>query len=198
MGQRIIGLTGGIATGKSTVAHYLAQHHQIPILDADLYARQAVVVGSPILAAIAQRYGPTLLNPDGSLHRARLGEIIFQDPAEKTWVEAQIHPWVRQRFAQEMAELAAAPVVVQMIPLLFEAGLTAQVTEIWVVACPEAQQLERLQGRDNLTATAALARIHSQWPLGDKIARAHHVLHNDGSLPNLYHQIEIALQAPVA
>ncbi|NJN22177.1 MAG: dephospho-CoA kinase, partial [Leptolyngbya sp. RL_3_1] len=134
--QRIIGLTGGIATGKSTVSDYLAQHHGLPVLDADIYAREAVASGTDILAAIAQRYGSRVLKPDGTLDRPVLGQIIFTDPTEKTWIEQQIHPFVRQRFAEHMAELADSVVVVQAIPLLFEANLTEQVTEIWVVACP--------------------------------------------------------------
>jgi dephospho-CoA kinase len=115
MGQRIIGLTGGIATGKSTVSDYLAQHHGLPVLDADLYAREAVAPGQAILKAIAQRHGPTLLHGDGTLNRPALGKIIFTDPAEKHWLEQQIHPFVRRRFADQMAELRNTPTVVQLV-----------------------------------------------------------------------------------
>ncbi|WP_008312277.1 dephospho-CoA kinase [Leptolyngbya sp. PCC 6406] len=193
MGQRIIGLTGGIATGKSTVSHYLETHQGLPILDADLYAREAVAVGAPILAAIAQRYGPGLLHADGSLNRPQLGQIIFNDQGEKGWVEQQIHPFVRQRFAQEMATLGAMPTVVQAIPLLFEANLTDQVTEIWVVTCPEAVQIQRLMVRDGLDRESAIARIRNQWPLAEKAARAHYVIANDTTLEALYPQVERGL-----
>lgn len=195
MGQRIIGLTGGIATGKSTVAQYLESQHGLPVLDADVYARQAVAPGSTILAAIARRYGPPILQADGTLDRSQLGQIIFRDPAEKTWLEQQIHPFVRQRFAQAMAQHAAAPVVVQVIPLLFEADLTHQVTEIWVVACSADMQLQRLMERNRLTPTAAAARMQNQWPLAQKAARADVVLDNDTTLPHLYEQVEVALTA---
>jgi dephospho-CoA kinase len=193
MGQRIIGLTGGIATGKTTVSRYLADRHGLPVLDADVYARQAVAVGSPILTAIAQRYGPHLLNADNSLDRPALGRIIFSDTDEKRWVEAQIHPFVRQCFATAMAAQSPDATVVQAIPLLFEAELTDQVTEIWVVTCPEPLQRQRLQARDGLSETDAIARIRSQWPLADKAARADVVLTNAGSLTTLYQQVDQAL-----
>lgn len=195
MGQRIIGLTGGIATGKSTVSDYLQRQYQIPVLDADQYAREAVEPGSAIWTAIATRYGPDLLLPDRTLNRARLGEIIFQDEAEKRWLEQQIHPFVRQRFAQAMATLAV-PTVVHAIPLLFEANLTDQVTEIWVVACPVAQQRQRLMARNRLTVEQANARIQSQLPLAEKMARADVVLDNSASLEALFRQVDQALQPP--
>lgn len=192
--QRIIGLTGGIATGKSTVSQYLQTRHQIPVLDADSYAREAVEPGGAILAAIAQRYGDTILLPDHTLNRRRLGDMVFQDPQEKQWLESQIHPFVRQRFQAEMARLSSVPIVVQAIPLLFEAGLTDQVTEIWVVTCPEAQQQQRLMARNHLTAEQAIARIHSQLPLADKVAQADVVLDNSTDLATLFRQVDRALQ----
>ncbi|WP_204136927.1 dephospho-CoA kinase [Halomicronema sp. CCY15110] len=197
MGQRIIGLTGGIATGKSTVAEYLAAQYHLPILDADLYARQAVAPGSPILGAIAARHGPAILLTDGTLNRARLGQIVFSDAAEKAWLEQQIHPFVRQCFATAMAQLSGATTVVQAIPLLFEADLTDQVTEIWVVTCTPETQLQRLIARNQLTPTAAARRIANQWPLAEKVDRANVVLDNETTRPRLYQQIDAALRATV-
>jgi dephospho-CoA kinase len=194
MGQRIIGLTGGIATGKSTVADYLARVHQLPVLDADIYARQAVEPGSVVLAAIGDRYGKSLLNPDGSLNRAKLGDIVFSHPAEKIWLEQQIHPVVRQYFAEAMGNLADAPMVVQVIPLLFEANLTDQVSEIWVVTCPLGQQRHRLMERNSLTLEQANARIHSQMPLAEKTARADVVIDNSDDLTELFYRVDQALQ----
>jgi dephospho-CoA kinase len=194
MGQRVIGLTGGIATGKSTVANYLAQRHQLPVLDADIYARQAVEPGSVALAAIAHRYGTALIHPDGTLNRGRLGEIVFNHPAEKTWLEQQIHPVVRRCFGQAMAELSQAPVVVQVIPLLFEANLTDQVSETWVVTCPLDTQRQRLMARNRLSAEQAEARIQSQMPLAEKVARADVVIDNSADLPTLFGRVDQALQ----
>jgi len=193
IGQRIIGLTGGIATGKSTVSRYLEEKHQIPVLDADVYARQAVDVGSPVLGAIVARYGAAMLNPDGSLNRGQLGELVFHDAQEKEWLEQQIHPVVRQCFRQAMADLADVPIVVQAIPLLFEAGLTDQVTEIWVVACDPDQQRQRLMTRNGLTIEQAEARIASQMPLAEKIALADRVLDNSGDVETLFRQVDQAL-----
>lgn len=194
MGQRIIGLTGGIATGKSTVADYLAQRHQLPVLDADIYARRAVEPGSPVLAAISHRYGSVILQGDGTLNRQKLGEIVFNDPAEKTWLEQQIHPVVRRCFGAAMAELSQAPVVVQVIPLLFEANITDQVSEIWVVTCALADQRQRLIQRSGLSAEQADARIHSQMPLSEKVARADVVIDNSADLPALFRCVDEALQ----
>ncbi len=194
MGQRIIGLTGGIATGKSTVSDYLAQRHHLPVLDADLYARRAVEPGSLALAAIVARYGVALLHPDGTLNRGRLGEIIFNDPAEKTWLERQIHPVVRRCFGAAIAELFQAAVVVQVIPLLFEANLTDQVSETWVVICPLETQRQRLMQRNGLSTEEADARISSQMPLADKVVRADRVIDNSAALPALFRLVDEALQ----
>ncbi|ASC71058.1 Dephospho-CoA kinase [Halomicronema hongdechloris C2206] len=190
---RIIGLTGGIATGKSTVSHYLEQHHGIPVLDADAYARQAVVPGSPIFQAIVQRYGTAMVQPDGELDRRRLGDVVFYNTDEKRWLEQQIHPFVRQCFAQAMVRLQDCPVVVHSIPLLFEANLVDQVTESWVVICSEAQQCQRLMARNQLSRTDAIARIQSQMPLLDKAARADVVLDNSTTVAALYGQVDQAL-----
>lgn len=100
---RRIGLTGGIGTGKTTVSRYLAKTYQLPILDADIYARNAVKPGSPILKRIADRYGAEILLANGTLNRRYLGQLIFNDAAERQWLEQQIHPYVREAFAQEIA-----------------------------------------------------------------------------------------------
>ncbi|MEO1094560.1 MAG: dephospho-CoA kinase [Cyanobacteria bacterium J06638_28] len=195
MGQRVIGLTGGIATGKTTVSRYLESHHGLPVLDADIFARQAVEPGSAILSAIVQRYGPSLLHDDGTLDRLQLGQLIFTDAAEKVWLEQQIHPFVRRRFAAAMATLNTEPTVVQVIPLLFEANLTTQVTEIWVVICSEAVELARLMARNHLSKAAAQTRMTNQWPLATKAKRADVVLDNSSTLENLYAQVDQALLA---
>lgn len=194
--QRRIGLTGGIATGKSTVSDYLAQRHQLPVLDADIFAREAVAVGSGILDTIAQRYGHAILQGDGTLNRPQLGQIIFGDAAEKAWVEAQIHPYVRDRFAQELLLLPSTATVVLSIPLLFEAQLTATVTEIWVVHCDATQQRERLMARNNLSRAQAQQRIAAQLPLAQKCAAADVVLDNTGSRDRLYGQIDRLCSSP--
>lgn len=192
---RIIGLTGGIATGKSTVSNYLADYYQLRILDADIYAREAVTVGSPILEKIFQRYGQTVKQPDGSLHRTALGDIIFQHHQEKQWLESQIHPYVRSRFFTALQDNPdpTSPVVC-VIPLLIEANLIDLVTEIWVVTCNFTQQLERLQKRNHLSQAQAQARIQSQMPLTEKVKFADVVLDNSLDLATLQQQVDQALK----
>ena len=189
--KRIIGLTGGIATGKTTVSNYLAHRYQLPVLDADIYAREAVQVGSPILSKICERYGSGVQLPDGTLNRKRLGEIVFSNPAQRQWLEQQIHPYVRDRFQSELNTLVA-PTVVLVVPLLFEAGMTDLATEIWVVTCSPEQQLRRMIERDRLSLEQAQARINSQLPLAEKVARADVVLDNSSTPEALLKQVDLA------
>ncbi len=190
--QRIIGLTGGIATGKSTVSNYLANQYQIPVLDADIYARHAVGKNSPILALIFERYGEQVKLINGDLNRQALGEIIFNNPAEKTWLESQIHPFVYQCFVRDLNTISS-PIVVLSIPLLFEAKMTDLVTEIWVVTCSFEEQINRLKLRNNLLESQAISRINSQLPLQQKVAQADVVLENNQDLNSLFLQIDFAL-----
>ncbi|WP_172657217.1 dephospho-CoA kinase [Myxosarcina sp. GI1] len=194
LSRRIIGVTGGIATGKTTVTNYLATKYNFPVLDADLYAREAVAIGSPILTAIFIRYGDRLKLADGSLNRSALGEIIFNNSDEKRWLESQIHPFVRDRFNSESQNLHDKTLV-YAIPLLFEANLTNLVTEIWVVYCDRAIQIERLQQRDGLSREQALARIDARFPLADKIERANIVLCNNTNRDFLLHQVDKAVKS---
>ncbi|MEA5570535.1 dephospho-CoA kinase [Calothrix sp. UHCC 0171] len=191
MKKRLIGLTGGIATGKSTVSKYLAEKYQLPILDADIYARDAVAVDSPILKQISQRYDNILL-ADNSLNRQKLGEIVFKNHNERVWIESLIHPYVREKFNQEITKFTCETLIL-VIPLLFEVGLTNLVTETWVVSCSEAQQLARLMQRNNLTLEQAQARIQSQMPLSEKIKLADVVLDNSRSLEMLLKSVDAAI-----
>jgi dephospho-CoA kinase len=192
--QRIIGLTGGIGTGKTTVSNYLSERHHLPVLDADIYAREAVQLGSPVLSKIYDRYGFGIMLPDGTLNRKRLGEIVFNDTTQRQWLEQQIHPYVRDRFGSELNTLAA-PTVVLVVPLLFEAGMTDLVTEIWVVSCSPEQQLKRMMERDRLNLEQAQARLNSQLPIQEKVARADVVLDNSSTPEALLKQVDLALHS---
>lgn len=187
-----IGLTGGIGTGKSTVSHYLETRYRLPILDADRYARDAVAPESPIFTAIVERYGRQVKHPDGSLDRRALGAIVFRDASERQWLEAQIHPFVRDRIADEL-QILSEKMAVLAIPLLFEANMTDLTDEIWVVWCTPEQQLARVTARDRLSAAQARERIASQMPLAAKMKRADRVLDNSGTQDALYAQIDRAL-----
>lgn len=196
MSPYIIGLTGGIGMGKSTASRYLGQAHSLPVLDADVLAREAVQPGSPVLEAIAarysDRYGNGVLNPDGSLDRTALARIIFQDEGDRRWVEEQIHPYVRDRMQQETQMLAGT--VVWSVPLLFEAGIATAVDQVWVVYCTAQQQRERLLAR-GLSAEQIEARIVAQWPIEQKLAQAHVTLDNTSTLRTLHQQIDDAVEA---
>jgi dephospho-CoA kinase len=184
---RVIGLTGGIATGKSTISNYLAQQYHWPVFDADIYSRAAVLPGTAGLAAIVDRYGSEVLLADGTLNRAKLGEIVFTYANERQWLESIIHPYVRQCFAQDLSQVTDTAVAV--IPLLFEANLQNIVSEVWVVTCSPQQQLDRLQTRNQLTLEQAQARIKSQMPLAAKVRLADVVLDNSGTTADLIEQI---------
>jgi dephospho-CoA kinase len=196
--MRLIGITGGIGTGKSTVTNYLHARYNLPIWDADIYARSAVAVGSPILDRISQRYGNSILQPDGTLDRHQLGKIIFSSPDERQWLETQIHPYVRTCFETEIRQLPSDGTAILAIPLLFEAQMTDLVTEIWVVSCDFSTQLARIMTRDKLTTAEAQMRIQSQMSLNDKIALADISLDNSGSIVNLQQQIDLGISPHIS
>lgn len=198
---RAIGLTGGIGTGKTAISNYLADTYKFPILDADIYAREAVHPGSPILNSIVERYGADILLLDGSLNRSELGNIIFCNPAERQWLEQQIHPDVRRRFVEGTQSCIAALsqvsqntlTFVLVVPLLFEAEMTDLCTEIWVVYCSPEVQLERLMQRDGLSGDRASARINAQMPIAQKCQKADVVLDNSSTLDSLFLQVDAQL-----
>lgn len=204
--QRRIGLTGGIATGKSSVGRLLAAQG-LPVLDADQFAREALAPDSPGARAVLARYGDAVRQPssdgDGARHaaqdvidRASLGRIVFADGAERCWLEQLVHPLVRQRFTQALERLDGESSVVLMIPLLFEAGLESLCSEVWLVDCDPQQQLQRLMARDGLSAEEAQSRIDAQWPLERKRALVDHIIDNRGDAGSLEPQLRSALNRP--
>ncbi|MEO0854453.1 MAG: dephospho-CoA kinase [Cyanobacteria bacterium J06648_11] len=192
--RRAIGVTGGIGTGKSTVADFL-QEMGVAIADADRLARDAVAPGSPVLEAIRERFGADIFTTAGDLDRRALGAIIFAQPEERQWLEAQIHPYVRQQLLEFVRNREGAEAIALVVPLLFEAGMTDLVSEVWVVTCSPDRQRERLRQRDGLTEEAIAARVASQWSLTEKVKRADVVLENDGGLDELRSRVELALQS---
>lgn len=193
MAQRRIGLTGGIATGKSSAARLLEQRHGLPVLDADLYARQALEPGQPATEAVLARFGTGVMSNSGVVDRRALGAIVFNNQDERRWLEQLVHPIVRQRFDQELVRLDTNPAVVLMIPLLFESGLEALCSETWLVDCDESQQLQRLMARDQLNEAEAQARMNAQWPLARKRPLADVLISNRGDAAALNAQLEDAL-----
>jgi dephospho-CoA kinase len=195
--QRRIGLTGGIASGKSSVGRLLAERG-LPLLDADVFAREALAPGSPGARAVLQRYGERVRagdsHPDETvIDRAALGRIVFADAAERRWLEQLVHPLVRARFEAELEALAEAPIVVLVIPLLFEVGLEALCSEVWLVDCDADQQLQRLMVRDRLSEADARARLAAQWPLARKRPLAERLIDNRADPAALPAQLRTAL-----
>jgi dephospho-CoA kinase len=172
-------LTGGIATGKS---YCLAKFAELgaATLDADRLAREAVASGTPGLARVVDRFGPSILLPDGSLNRAALGRIVFTDRTARADLEAIVHPEVYRRVSGWFANLPAGTnIAVADIPLLFETGHQHDFDRVIVAACEPAEQLRRLIARDGLTADAAQARLDAQWPIDEKVERADYVIRTD-------------------
>ncbi|MEY4007302.1 MAG: hypothetical protein RLZZ467_322 [Gemmatimonadota bacterium] len=184
--MHVIGLTGNIAAGKSTVAAGLTAAG-LPVIDGDTLAREVVAPGTPALAAIVARWGPTILAADGTLDRAALRRRILADPADRTALEAITHPAIAARRAARTAELAAtgAPVVICDIPLLFEAQLEDTVDEIVLVDAPVAVRRARLIRDRGIAPSEADALIAAQMPAERKRAYADVVIENAGSRADL-------------
>ena len=178
---KLVGLTGGIATGKSTVARLIAQRG-IPIVDADQLAREAVEPGQPALAEIARLWPQVLLAGDGRLDRKRLGGIVFADPDARRRLEAILHPRISELCDARAAALAAAghKLAFYEASLLVETGRHREFDGLVVVTASPEAQIERAMARDHLTRDQARARIDAQLPMADKIAVATHVIDNGG------------------
>jgi len=189
-GVRLIGLTGGIASGKSSVA-LLLERLGAAVVDADRLAREVVEPGEEALQRIAAAFGERVLNSDGTLNRAALGEIVFADQQARRTLEAITHPAIKRRAEERLARLREAGVetAFYVAPLLFEAGRAAGFSEIWVVYLERETQLERLMARDGLDREAALARMASQMPMEEKRRLGSRVIDNGGSREELEAQV---------
>ena len=179
---RIIGLTGGIATGKSTVASFFSEH-KIPVIDADQLAKEAVQPGSHGLEQITELFGREILAQDGTLDRKRLAAQIFSDTEKRRQLERILHPEIKrlseERIAQEI--VAGNRLLIYMAPLLIEAGVTDRVDDIWVVTVRPEVQLERLMLRDRITLEQAQRIVASQMPLSEKESYGSVVIDNSGT-----------------
>ncbi|TWT08940.1 dephospho-CoA kinase [Planomicrobium sp. CPCC 101079] len=186
----IIGLTGSIASGKSTVSKMLADLGY-PIVDADVVARQVVEPGTQTLKEIEAIFGTQVILPDGTLHRSKLGQMIFNDPASRQQLNAVIHPAIRKELLRQRDAFLAEghETVVLDIPLLFESKLLNFAEKILVVSVTEENQLNRLMERNGLTEQEALARIGSQLPMAVKEAGADAVIFNNGTLEETRRQL---------
>ena len=190
---KIVGLTGGIASGKSTVAGIL-RDLGASVVDADQVAREVVEPGTPALAEIAERWGEDVLDDDGNLDRNALGDIVFGDDEQRAALNAITHPRIAQASQQKLAALAARGVaaVVYEAALIVENGLHTGgwMDGLIVVSVSPEVQRERLMRRDQISAADAAARLAAQLPLADKIAAADYVIDNSGSMEETRVQVE--------
>ncbi|MBD8026255.1 dephospho-CoA kinase [Ureibacillus sp. Re31] len=191
----IIGLTGSIASGKSTVANML-KDYGLPIVDADLVARIVVEPGTPTLQKIVEAFGEVALTEDGAMNRQKIGEIIFNDEEKRKQLNSIIHPAIRQEMLRQRDEHVAkgAQTVIMDIPLLFESKLQHFVDKILVVSVTEETQLKRLMERNQLSEQEATARISSQLPLSIKEQGADAVINNNGTIEETAEQLQRILR----
>ncbi|MFD1206933.1 MULTISPECIES: dephospho-CoA kinase [Sporosarcina] len=187
----IIGLTGSIATGKSTVANML-RAKGFPIVDADVISREIVEPGSPVLKEISEAFGEGALREDGTMNREWIGARIFGDETERQKLNRIMHPAVRKEMLRQKDEWLGkgAQIVIMDIPLLFESKLQHFVDKILVVSASPKVQKERLMARNHLTEEEADDRIHSQLPIAEKESGADAVIYNDGTLKETEKQLD--------
>lgn len=172
----IVGLTGGIGCGKSTVARHFIDLG-ITCIDADQTARDVVEPGEPALTAIAQHFGQEVIQPDGTLDRRRLRELVFAEPSARTWLNNLLHPLIRERMLQQCRQ-AQGPYCLLMVPLLFENHLQSLVQRTLVVDVDEATQIRRTMLRDNTSEAQVRAIIAAQCPRQQRLDLADDVLSN--------------------
>ncbi|GAE30129.1 dephospho-CoA kinase [Alkalihalobacillus hemicellulosilyticus] len=190
-----IGLTGGIASGKSTVSKMM-QGLGLPIIDADLIAREVVEPNSVGLRLIVERFGEVVLAENGTLNRAQLGQIIFANPTKRIQLNDLIHPLIRERMNERKEQLLAAgrSTIVYDIPLLYESELFHLVDNVLLVYVDQETQLKRLMKRNQLSEREALERIQSQMSLEQKKERADAIIDNTRTLAETHHQLISILQ----
>jgi dephospho-CoA kinase len=189
--MRLIALTGGIATGKSSVARMLTARGAT-VIDADVLAREAVLPGEPTLERVVQRFGADVLLPDGTLDRRKLGEIVFADPEARHDLERITHPRIIELSQQRIAAGLAsdAPLVAVDIPLLYEGERESTFPGVLVVYAPPEVQIERLRERNGLDEAAAQQRLDAQLPIDEKRRRATWVIDNSGDLDATQGQVD--------
>ncbi|RLC64402.1 MAG: dephospho-CoA kinase [Chloroflexi bacterium] len=188
----LIGLTGNICTGKSTVAGMLAELGA-EVIDADLVAHEVMRAGTPIHAKIVETFGPGVLAPNGEIDRTRLGAIVFADPAALARLEAIVHPATIEAVVQRIAAASSAVVVVEAIKLI-ESGMADGCDSVWVTTCRPEQQVYRIMGGRGLSRAEAWQRVRAQPPQEEKIARADVVIDTSGTLPQTRAQVRAAWQ----
>lgn len=187
----IVGLTGGIASGKTTISDMFAARG-VPIVDADIAARQVVEPGQPGLAELTTAFGRDILNDDGSLNRRALRQRVFARQEDRARLESILHPLIRDRILQDLeaARAGGAPYVLLVAPLLLEGGLARIVDRVLVIDTPREVQIERVMARDNCSQREAEAILAAQMSREERLARADDVIVNAGAVDDLAVEVE--------
>lgn len=190
--MRKVGLTGGIASGKSTVSG-MFRELGVPVIDADMIAREVVAPGSRALEAIVDAFGEEILTEEKSLNRARLGEIVFSDLSKKKVLEGILHPEIiaeQDRRLKDLEREGRTPVAIVDAAVMIESGSWKRFDSLVVVDCEESQQISRLRLRNGMNEDEAVRRVNAQMPLSEKVKYADHVIDNRGSIDDTRKQVE--------
>lgn len=185
----IIGLTGGIGSGKTTVASLFAEK-DIPVIDTDTISRKLTKKGQPGYLAVVNRFGRTILGPDNEIDRARLRAIVFEDETRRQELESLLHPVIKQEVLSQLTALSGNKYCIVVVPLLIEAGYQDIVNRILVVDTPEEKQVERVSKRDSLSQDEVKGIMHAQLSREARLQQADDVIENDGDVTQLSRQIE--------
>lgn len=190
--MKVIGLTGGIASGKSTASRYFLQNG-LPVLDADIMAREVVLPGMPALKEIAKTFGQDMLLVTGELDRKALGELVFNQPAALEELNRIMHPRIRERLTDALEGIRESKTYSAVIidaALLLEAGWGSIVDEVWLLVVDPQRQIDRLMHRNQITRSEASRLVDLQMSLEDKKEQAKIWIENNGQLSDLYHQLD--------
>ncbi|HEX2064090.1 MAG TPA: dephospho-CoA kinase [Acidimicrobiales bacterium] len=190
MARLVVGVTGGIGSGKSTVSALLGERGAV-VVDADQLARQVVEPGGPAYQAVVDRFGPGVVAPDGTLDRARLGEVVFSDPRARTALEAVTHPPIRRAMVERVAQAGPDDVVVLVVPLLAEAGTEGlPLDAVVVVDCPVEKAVARLVARRDMAEDDVRSRVAAQATRDERLRIADFVVDNSGDLEQLAAEVD--------
>lgn len=185
----VVGLTGGIGSGKSVVAQLFADL-DVPVIDADQLSRELVVPGSRVLKAIIAHFGEKIIDTQGQLQRHRLREIIFQSPSDKEWLEQLLHPAIYENIQKQIDKIEA-PYLIVVIPLLLEVGRRDFIDRILVVDAPETLQISRVQKRDKSEVAQIKAIMQSQLNRSQRLMAAHDIISNTSDMSSLKQQVSL-------
>lgn len=192
----IIGLTGGIGSGKSTVSAYLAENTGIPVIDADKIAHDITEPGQPTLTRLEEAFGSGIIRADGTLDRKKLADIVFPSQEKKELLDRITHGAIREQINREIeaADREQKPAVILDVPLLMETGMDAQCDAVWVVTADMKVRIDRISARDNIGEEEINARIARQMSDGERFARADEIIDNSGDKETLYREIKRLVQ----